>query len=58
MKPLVSAIILTHNRKQLVSRAIDSVLKQTYLYLECIVVDDASVDGTKEMLSRIWQEED
>lgn len=50
MRPLVSAIILTHNRKQLVSRAIDSVLSQTYLNLECIVVDDASTDGTREML--------
>lgn len=51
MKPLVTAIILTHNRKHLVARAIDSVLKQTYEPLECIVVDDASDDGTKEMLS-------
>lgn len=50
MQPLVSAIILTHNRKNLVNRAIDSVLAQTYPNLECIVVDDASKDGTREML--------
>lgn len=51
MNPMVSAVILTHNRKQLVMRAIDSVLSQTYPNMECIVVDDASADGTKELLS-------
>ena len=51
MYPLVSAIIITHNRKNLVTRAIESVLSQTYPNVECIVVDDASEGGTKEMLS-------
>lgn len=51
MMPLVTAIVLTHNRKDLVVRAIDSVLVQTYPNIECVVVDDASNDGTKEMLS-------
>lgn len=41
--PLVTAIITTHNRNNLVGRAIESVLNQTYENLECIVVDDASV---------------
>lgn len=48
---IVSAVILTHNRKQLVLRAIDSVLNQSFMNIECIVVDDASDDGTKEELS-------
>jgi len=51
MTPLVSAVILTHNRRELVMRAIDSVFVQTYPNIECIVADDASTDGTKEMLS-------
>ena len=42
MKPKVTAIITTHNRQELVSRAIESVLNQTYDNLDCIVVDDAS----------------
>ena len=41
-KPKVTAIITTHNRNDLVGRAIESVLAQTYDNLDCIVVDDAS----------------
>lgn len=40
--PKVTAIITTHNRNDLVGRAIESVLAQTYDNLDCIVVDDAS----------------
>lgn len=40
--PKVTAIIATHNRNDLVGRAIESVLNQTYTNLDCIVVDDAS----------------
>lgn len=51
MSDFVSAIITTHNRRELVKCAIDSVLAQTYKNIECIVVDDASTDGTKEYLN-------
>ena len=45
---LVTAIITTHNRLELLKRAIDSVFTQTYKNIELIVVDDASTDGTSE----------
>lgn len=48
MTPMVSAIITTHNRCELLKRAIESVLIQDYTDIECIVVDDASSDGTQE----------
>lgn len=48
--PLVSAVITAHNRKDLVQNAIESVQKQTYQNMEIIVVDDASLDGTPELL--------
>ncbi len=46
----VSVIIPTYNRRELVQRAIDSVLSQTHRVSEIIVVDDGSSDGTREAL--------
>lgn len=45
-KELVSAVITTHNRLDYLKKAIESVLSQTYPYIECIVISDASTDGT------------
>lgn len=55
-KPKVSLIICTHNRKNLVPRAIDSALAQVGVTLEVIVVDDCSTDGTYEYLSEIYSD--
>lgn len=49
----VSAIITTHNRCDLVKRAIDSALGQSVELKEVIVVDDASTDGTQAVVSAI-----
>jgi glycosyltransferase involved in cell wall biosynthesis len=49
--PLVTAIITTHNRADLLMRAIDSVLAQSYENLEIIVVDDGSSDNTLEVMT-------
>ena len=48
--PLVSVIIPTYNRVDKIRYAIDSVLGQDYPRLEIIVVDDGSVDNTREVL--------
>lgn len=55
-KDLVSAIITTHNRKELLISAIESVLNQTYKNIECIVVDDASDDNTQEYIKKYIEE--
>ncbi len=49
-EPLISAIICTHNREQYLGAAIDSLLAQTLENYEIIVVDNASTDGTAEIV--------
>ncbi|MCL1469349.1 glycosyltransferase family 2 protein [Argonema antarcticum A004/B2] len=51
--PLVTVVIPTYNRANLIVRATDSVIKQTYNNLEIIVVDDASTDNTAEVIKAI-----
>lgn len=50
--PLVSVIIPTFNRCEVLERAVRSVLGQTWRDFELIVVDDGSTDGTTELLER------
>jgi len=54
-KPLVSVIIPTYNRSQMVQEAIDSVLEQDFTDYELIVVDDGSNDNTPEILAGYGQ---
>ena len=48
----VFVLIPTRNRKELLSKCLDSLLHQTYKNVEIIVIDDGSTDGTKEMLKK------
>lgn len=50
--PLFSVIIPTYNREHFLDAAISSVLDQTYDDFELIVVDDGSVDGTKQLVDK------
>ena len=51
MQPIVTAIIPTYNRAEIVGRAIDSVLAQTYPNIQLVVVDDGSTDATRAVLA-------
>jgi glycosyltransferase involved in cell wall biosynthesis len=51
--PEVSVIIPTYNRVNLLNRAINSVLTQTFSDFELIVVDDSSEDNTKTFVETL-----
>lgn len=51
--PLVSVIIPTYDRPQLLQRAVDSVLDQVYEPIELIVVDDHSPTPVQESLAQL-----
>ena len=51
-KGLVSIIIPTFNRADLLVETLDSILEQTYKNWECIIVDDGSTDDTESLVSK------
>lgn len=51
--PLVSVIMPTHNRADVIHEAIASVLNQTYKNYELIIIDDGSTDNTEALISNL-----
>lgn len=52
-KPLVSLIIPTRDRKEMLRAFIRSIQKFTHIPYEIIVIDDASTDGTDKMMGEL-----
>ncbi|OQA04926.1 MAG: GalNAc(5)-diNAcBac-PP-undecaprenol beta-1,3-glucosyltransferase [bacterium ADurb.Bin400] len=49
-QPLISIIVPTRNRANLIADTLLSIHKQTFPHWETVVVDDASTDNTKEIV--------
>ena len=51
--PLVSISIITYNQAQWIRACVESALAQDYPNLEIVVADDASTDGTREIIQSV-----
>ena len=49
---LVSVIVPTKNSERTLAKCLDSIRNQTYKSIEIIVVDNNSIDSTKEIAKR------
>ena len=54
--PLVSINLLTYNARPYIKDCLNSVLKQTYPYIEILVIDNDSFDGTVNYLKQVGSE--
>jgi glycosyltransferase involved in cell wall biosynthesis len=52
-KPMITVYMPTHNRVELLQRAVASVFAQTIQDFELIIVDDASSDNTLDYLTKL-----
>lgn len=50
--PLISIIMPTYNRANVIERALGSVINQSYPHFELHIVDDGSDDNTEEILDK------
>lgn len=53
-EPFVLVLILSFNGKHLLKEAIDSYLVNEYSNFEVVVIDNGSIDGTKEYVENNW----
>lgn len=53
MQDMVSVIVPTYNRGNVIGRAVKSILRQTWPHFEIIIVDDGSTDGTKAIVDEL-----
>ncbi len=50
-QPLVSVLVPCYNHEQFIKQTIESVLNQTYKFVELIVIDDGSIDQSASILA-------
>ena len=49
---LVSIIVPMFNSERYIQKCLDSILSQTYPYIELILIDNGSADNTKEICQK------
>lgn len=55
--PIVSVIVPVYNVETYIEECLDSIVNQTYPYLEIIVVDDGSTDSSNQLVKNYLEDE-
>lgn len=55
MKPLVSAVIVNYNEKNLLKTILNSIKKSSFKKYEIIIVDNNSNDGSQEFIKKNYK---
>ena len=56
-QPLVSIIVTCYNQAHCITNTLESVLAQTYINLECIIVDDGSKDTSAALIKEFIKDD-
>lgn len=56
MRPMLTVFTPTYNRKDLIHRCYESLIRQTNKNFKWLVIDDGSTDNTEELIGK-WQKE-
>lgn len=57
MDALVSIIMPVYNREELIEKTLHSIIKQSYVNWECIIVDDGSNDDTVKIIKEFIEKD-
>lgn len=52
MNPTTTLIIPSYNRADIIAETLDSIISQTYVNWECLIVDDGSTDDTETLIKK------
>ena len=52
----ISIIIPNYNKEKYIEKCVDSVLKQSYMPKEIIIVDDCSTDNSRRIIEKLARE--
>ncbi|WP_392562642.1 glycosyltransferase [Orbus sturtevantii] len=56
--PTISVVMSTCNKKKFLKNSIESILKQTFINFEFIIIDDESTDGSIELIQEYTEKDD
>lgn len=58
MKDLITVVVPNYNNEKYISKCVESIQKQTYTNLEILIIDDRSIDKSREVIEMMASADD